>query len=154
MEGSAQTLTAGPDRYSCVVAGTGRLSLQTVLVSVVVLAGACGASSDAKSWDEAESDGRLQPSFMRACIDANAAAGGEVDFTPQQLEVYCECSFVSIVEYFGGEINDGRLSDSDDAEVGRDFEAFVDLESILRDEPEAIPVDIDVRLRNCERSAS
>ena len=51
---------------------------------------------------------------------------------------------VEIVEYFGGEIDgSNRLTDAAAAaDSGRDFAAFKELESTLRDNPEDIPADI------------
>ena len=109
------------------------LTVFILLLSVLVFAGACGSSNDPQSWAEAEEDGNLRPNFIRACTDANADEGA-VDLTDAQLEAYCECAFVEIVEYFGGEIDgDNKLVDVADAIAGRDFEAFRQLESDLRD---------------------
>lgn len=122
------------------------LTIFAMLFSVLVFASACGSSNDPESWAEAEEDGNLRPNFIRACTEANAE-GGEVQFTEAEAAVYCECAFVEIVEYFGGEINgDNALVDVATATAGRDFEAFKDLESSLRDNPEDIPADISAML--------
>jgi hypothetical protein len=112
-----------------------------MLFSVLVFASACGSSNDPQSWDEAEDDGNLRPNFIRACMEANTDDG---ELTADQLAAYCECAFVEIVEYFGGEIDgSNRLTDAAvAADSGRDFAAFKELESTLRDNPEDIPADI------------
>ncbi|MEO0494658.1 MAG: hypothetical protein AAF081_14705 [Actinomycetota bacterium] len=122
------------------------LTIFAMLFSVLVFASACGSSNDPQSWAEAEEDGNLRPNFIRACTEANTD-GADIDFTDDEIAVYCECAFVEIVEYFGGEIDgSNRLVDVADAVVGRDFEAFKDLESSLRDNPEDIPADIRAML--------
>ena len=114
-----------------------------MLFSVLVFASACGSSNDPQSWAEAEDDGNLRPNFIRACTEANTD-GAEIELTADQIAAYCECAFVEIVEYFGGEIDgSNRLSDAAAAaDSGRDFAAFKELESTLRDNPEDIPADI------------
>lgn len=129
------------------------LTVFILLLSVLVFAGACGSSNDPQSWAEAEEDGNLRPNFIRACTDANADEGA-VDLTDAQLEAYCECAFVEIVEYFGGEIDgENKLVDVADAIAGRDFEAFRQLESDLRDDPANIPADIEAMLNGCAAAA-
>lgn len=119
------------------------LTIFAVLFSVLALASACGSSNDPQSWAEAEDDGNLRPNFIRACTEANTD-GAEVELTADQIAAYCECAFVEIVEYFGGEIDgSNRLTDAAvAADSGRDFAAFKELESTLRDNPEDIPADI------------
>ena len=119
------------------------LTIFAMLFSVLVFASACGASNDPQSWAEAEDDGNLRPNFIRACTEANTD-GAEIALTVDQIAVYCECAFVEIVEYFGGEIDgSNRLTDAAvSADSGRGFAAFKELESILRDNPEDIPADI------------
>ena len=114
-----------------------------MLFSVLVFASACGSSNDPQSWAEAEDDGNLRPNFIRACTEANTE-GAEVELNLDQVATYCECAFVEIVEYFGGEIDgSNRLTDAAAAAgSGRDFAAFKELESPLRDTPEDIPADI------------
>lgn len=114
-----------------------------MLFSVLVFASACGSSNDPQSWAEAEDDGNLRPNFIRACTEANTD-GAEIELTADQIPAYCECAFVEIVEYFGGEIDgSNRLTDAAAAaDSGRDFAAFKELESTLRDNPEDIPADI------------
>ena len=55
----------------------------------------------------------------------------EIELTADQIATYCECAFVEIVEYFGGEIDgSNQLSDAAAAaDSGRDFAAFKELES-------------------------
>ncbi len=119
------------------------LTIFAMLFSVLVFASACGSSNDPQSWAEAEDDGNLRPNFIRACTEANTD-GAEVELTADQIAAYCECAFVEIVEYFGGEIDgSNRLTDAAvAADSGRDFAAFKELESTLRDNPEDIPADI------------
>ena len=119
------------------------LTIFAMLFSVLVFASACGSSNDPQSWAEAEDDGNLRPNFIRACTEANTD-GAEIELTADQIAAYCECAFVEIVEYFGGEIDgSNRLADAAlAADSGRDFAAFKELESTLRDNPEDIPADI------------
>ena len=119
------------------------LTIFSMLFSVLVFASACGSSNDPQSWAEAEDDGNLRPNFIRACTEANTD-GAEIELTADQIAAYCECAFVEIVEYFGGEIDgSNRLTDAAVAvDSGRDFAAFKELESTLRDNPEDIPADI------------
>lgn len=119
------------------------LTIFAMLFSVLVFASACGSSNDPQSWAEAEDDGNLRPNFIRACTEANTD-GAEIELTADQIAAYCECAFVEIVEYFGGEIDgSNRLTDAAvAADSGRDFVAFKELESTLRDNPEDIPADI------------
>ena len=119
------------------------LTIFAMLFSVLVFASACGSSNDPQSWAEAEDDGNLRPNFIRACTEANTD-GAEIALTVDQIATYCECAFVEIVEYFGGEIDgSNRLTDAAvAADSGRDFAAFKELESTLRDNPEDIPADI------------
>ena len=119
------------------------LTIFAMLFSVLVFASACGSSNDPQSWAEAEDDGNLRPNFIRACTEANTE-GAEVELNLDQVATYCECAFVEIVEYFGGEIDgSNQLTDvAAAADSGRDFAAFKELESILRDNPEDIPADI------------
>ena len=119
------------------------LTIFAMLFSVLVFASACGSSNDPQSWAEAEDDGNLRPNFIRACTEANTD-GAEIELTADQIPAYCECAFVEIVEYFGGEIDgSNRLTDAAAAaDSGRDFAAFKELESTLRDNPEDIPADI------------
>ena len=119
------------------------LTIFAMLFSVLVFASACGSSNDPQSWAEAEDDGNLRPNFIRACTEANTD-GAEIELTTDQIAAYCECAFVEIVEYFGGEIDgSNRLTDAAvAADSGRDFAAFKELESTLRDNPEDIPADI------------
>ena len=119
------------------------LTIFAMLFSVLVFASACGSSNDPQSWAEAEDDGNLRPNFIRACTEANTD-GAEIALTADQIAAYCECAFVEIVEYFGGEIDgSNRLTDAAAAaDSGRDFAAFKELESTLRDNPEDIPADI------------
>ena len=119
------------------------LTIFAMLFSVLVFASACGSSNDPQSWAEAEDDGNLRPNFIRACTEANTD-GAEIELIADQIAAYCECAFVEIVEYFGGEIDgSNRLTDAAvPADSGRDFAAFKELESTLRDNPEDIPADI------------
>ncbi|MEC7506997.1 MAG: hypothetical protein VX510_09340 [Actinomycetota bacterium] len=118
------------------------LTIFAMLFSVLVFASACGSSNDPQSWAEAEDDGNLRPNFIRACTEANTD-GAEIELTADQIAAYCECAFVEIVEYFGGEIDGSKLTDAAVAvDSGRDFAAFKELESTLRDNPEDIPADI------------
>ena len=119
------------------------LTIFAMLFSVLVFASACGSSNDPQSWAEAEDDGNLRPNFIRACTEANTD-GADIELTAEQVAAYCECAFIEIVEYFGGEIDgSNRLTDAAvAADSGRDFAAFKELESTLRDNPEDIPADI------------
>lgn len=130
------------------------LVLLVLLFSVLVFASACGASNDPETWAQAEEDDNLRPNFMRACTEANQD-GGDLDFDAAQARAYCECAFVEIVQYYGGEFNDeGAISDVADAVQGRDFEAFKAFESGLRDDPEDIPADIEAFLNGCVGQAA
>ena len=115
----------------------------SVLPPMLVFASACGSSNDPQSWAEAEDDGNLRPNFIRACTEANTESA-EIELNADQIATYCECAFVEIVEYFGGEIDgSNQLTDAAAAaDSGRDFAAFKELESTLRDNPEDIPADI------------
>ncbi len=129
-------------------------SLLLVVLALVVFAGACSQSNTPETWGEAEEDGTLRENFIRACLEANED-GGEQQFSETQANTYCTCSFEEIVEYFGGEIGpDNRISDVANAVEGRDFEAFKDLESDLRGDPESIPIDIQRMLEGCAAAAS
>ncbi len=126
------------------------ISLFLILLSLVVLATACGASNDPETWAEAEADGNLRQNFIRACTEANASGGGDVEFTAAQAGRYCECTFTKVVEYFGAEIqSDNTLTDVAEVVVGRDFAAFSQLESDLRSDPEKIPADVEAMLKQC-----
>jgi hypothetical protein len=128
-------------------------TIAVLLLSVMLLAGACGSSNDPETWAEAEQDGRLRENFQAACVEANGEEGAAVEFTDAQIAAYCECAFVEIVEYFGGSINgDNELDDVADAVAGRDFQAFRDLESDLRDDPTQIPADIEAFLDGCAQN--
>lgn len=127
--------------------------LIVALVSVLVFASACGSStSDPQTWAEAEADGNLRPNFIRACTEANTE-DAEFELTEAETAAYCECAFVEIVEYFGGEINgDNALVDVAGATAGRDFAAFQDFENGLRDDPTSIPADVEALLRGCAQA--
>ena len=130
------------------------LTIVVLLLSVILLAGACGSSNDPQTWAEAEEDGNLRPNFIRACTEANAD-GGDLQFDSAQAEAYCECAFTEIVEYYGGQFDaDLAITDVVDAVQGRDFEAFKDFESDLRDDPESIPADIAAFLTGCASQAA
>jgi len=130
------------------------LTIFVLLLSVVLFAGACGSSNDPQSWADAEEDGNLRPNFIRACTEANAEDGADQAFSASQLANYCECAFSEIVEYYGGTISgDNRLEDVAGAVVGRDFQAFKDLESELRNDPASIPADIEAMLNGCANNA-
>ncbi len=131
-----------------------RTSLLVILLSLGVFASACSSSNDPATWAEAEADGNLQPNFINACTEANAD-GGEVQFTSDQARIYCECAFGEIVEYFGGEIKaDSSLDDVANATIGRDFEAFKQLEKNLRKDPQTIPADVEAMLTACAQQVS
>ena len=101
-----------------------------------------------QSWAEAGEEGQLARNFLEACEEAQ---GTGIELNADQIATYCECAFVEIVEYFGGEVSKtGNLYSLTDAAVaaesGRDFAAFKELESALQDNPEDIPADIRVLL--------
>lgn len=131
------------------------LTLLVLFLSVLVFAAACGSSNDPQTWAEAEEDGNLRPNFIRACTDANVEEGG-VELTDAQLETYCECAFVEIVEYFGADIMsfDEPLADSAEAVAGRNFEAFRDFESDLRADPQTVDPAVEAILRGCADNAT
>lgn len=122
-----------------------RLVLVVILLAVALVGSACG-SNDPGSWEEAGDDGNLFENFQKACNDANLE-GGEIDLTDAERAIYCECAFTELVEYYGGEVmENGQIDDVIGAIEGRDFEAFKDLESNLRSDPEDIPTDIEAML--------
>jgi len=136
------------------MAASKRSLIAVLLLALVALATSCGTSNDPQTWAEAEADGNLQDNFQRACIEANQE-GGELDFDDAQAAAYCECAFIEIVEYFGGEIANGNtITDVADAVSGRDFEAFKEFEAGLRDDPERIPADIEAFLTGCAGQAA
>jgi len=130
-----------------------RTRLLVVVLTVLALGGtACGQSNDPASWSEAHEDGNLEENYMKACSEANA--GGAVEFSDSQRAAYCRCSFRAAVEYYGGVVDaDGRLSDHPEPRLGRDFEAFRQLENDLRDEPEDLPADLEVKFNDCTEPA-
>jgi len=122
-----------------------RIVLVVILVVVALVGTACG-SNDPGSWEEAGDDGNLYENFQKACNDANIE-GSETTLTDAERAVYCECAFAELVEYYGGEVmENGQITDVVGALEGRDFQAFKDLESDLRSDPEDIPVDIEAML--------
>ncbi len=119
-------------------------------MGALLFAGACGSSNDPQSWAEADEDGNVQPNFIRACTEANNAEGAAGQLTDAQAEAYCRCAFDEIVDYYGGEIDgEQRLDDVAEAVAGRDFDAFKQLESSLRDDPTHIPADFEALLSAC-----
>ncbi len=130
-----------------------RLRILSIALASVVLAGACSQSNTPKTWEEAEADGSLRQNFSNACVEANTD-GGDVEFTDDQATDYCMCAFEEIVEYFGGEIQgDNTIIGVVGAVEGRNFDAFKDLESDLRSNPEEIPADIEGMLNGCSSRA-
>ena len=128
------------------------LTIIVLLLSVVLFAGACGDSNDPESW--ADGGDNIRDNFNRACEEANAEDGADRAFSdPQQLANYCECAFSEIVEYYGGTISGDKFEDVAGAVVGRDFQAFKDLESELRNDPASIPADIEAMLNGCANNA-
>ena len=124
---------------------------------MALLAGACGQGNDPSSWTEAQQDSEpgdsdLAQNFLKACSDGNS--GGDVEFSDSQTAVYCNCTFRTVVEYYGGVMDgDGRLSDAAEPRVDRDFQAFRDLESSLRDDPQQVPADLESLFGACENQA-
>lgn len=122
-----------------------RLVLVVIVLVVALVGSACG-SNDPGSWGEAGDDGNLFENFQKACNQANVD-DGDIELTDAERAVYCECAFAELVEYYGGEVMaNGQISDVVDAIEGRNFEAFKDLESDLRSDPEDIPSDIEAML--------
>lgn len=122
------------------------LTIFAMLFSVLVFASACSGSNDPDSWDDANEKSQLATNFFEACEEANTD-GAEIEWTKDQIAAYCECAFVEIVEFYGGEASktDGSYSLADAAvaaDSGRDFADYKELESTLRDNPEDIPADI------------
>ena len=117
-----------------------------VIVLVVALVGTACGSNDPASWEEAGDDGNLYENFQNACSAANVE-GGDIELTDAERAIYCECAFVELLEYYGGEVmENGQITDVVDAIEGRNCEAFKDLESDLRSDPEDIPSDIEAML--------
>jgi hypothetical protein len=100
------------------------LTIFAMLFSVLVFASACGSSNDPQSWAEAEDDGNLRPNFIRACTEANTESA-EIELNADQIDG-------------SNQLTDAAAA----ADSGRDFAAFKELESTLRDNPEDIPADI------------
>ena len=87
-------------------------------------------------------DGNLRPNFIRACTEANTD-GAEIELTADQIAAYCECAFVEIVEYFGGEIDGSNRSPMQLLPQIRDVTSRLQGTRVdLRDNPEDIPADI------------
>ncbi len=122
------------------------------MVALILLVGACSQGNDPASWSEAYEDGNLRDNYMKACIEANQ--GGEIEFTESQRSKYCVCAFGRVVEYFGGSVDaNDQLVDSPSDSFGRDFEGFRELENSLRDDPEALPADLESLFRTCRDQA-
>ena len=122
-----------------------RIVLVVILLVVALVGTACG-SNDPASWDEAGDDGNLFENFQKACSEANVE-GGDIELTEAERAVYCTCAFSELVGYYGGEVmENGQIADVVDAIEGRNFNAFKDLESDLRSDPEQIPSDIEAML--------
>ncbi len=122
-----------------------RIVLVVILLAVALVGAACG-SNDPGNWEEAGDDGNLYENFQKACNEANVESG-DSELTDEQRALYCECAFAELVEYYGGEVmENGQITDVVGAIEGRDFEAFKDLESDLRSDPEDIPSDIEAML--------
>ncbi len=124
-----------------------------ILLALVLFAGACSQSNTPSTWGEAEEDGTLRENFIRACLEANDDSG-DVEFSEAEASTYCTCAFEEIVEYYGGEFGaDNEISEVAGAVEGRNFDAFKDLESDLRKNPEEIPADVEGMLSGCATSA-
>jgi hypothetical protein len=121
-----------------------RIVLVVLLLVVALVGTACG-SNDPESWDEAGEDGNLYENFQKACNEANVE-GGDIELTDAERVAYCKCAFTELLEYYGGVMENGQVADIVGAIEGRDFEAFKDLESDLRSDPEQIPSDIEAML--------
>jgi hypothetical protein len=121
-----------------------RIVLVVLLLVVALVGTACG-SNDPESWDEAGEDGNLYENFQKACSEANAE-GGDIELTDAERVAYCKCAFNELLEYYGGMMENDQVADIVGAIEGRDFEAFKDLESDLRSNPEQIPSDIEAML--------
>lgn len=121
-----------------------RIVLVVLLLLVALVGTACG-SNDPESWDEAGEDGNLYGNFQKACNEANVE-GGDIELTDAERVAYCNCAFTELLEYYGGVMENGQVADIVGAIEGRDFEAFKDLESDLRSDPEQIPSDIEAML--------
>lgn len=126
-----------------------RRALFAGLLVLVLLASACSSSNDPNSWTEAGIDGSVRPNFVEACKVANTGSG---QLTDQQANSYCTQAFEALVDYYGGRITQpgNVLQDSAGAAVGRDFAAFLKLDSDLRKDPTSIPPEITTILHDIE----
>ncbi|NIU64011.1 MAG: hypothetical protein GWN73_00570, partial [Actinobacteria bacterium] len=106
-----------------------RPTLVAVLLGLAVIAGGCAASSDPDNWADAEAEGNVRQNFLRSCNEANVEGG---DLTEEQIPDYCECSYAEMVEFFSD-----------------DFQGFKDLESDLRNDPEAVPIEVKALFEQC-----
>ncbi len=109
-------------------------------MALVLVAAACSSSNDPNSWTEAGETDQVRTNFVKACQTANE---GVDQLSQNQAASYCTQTFEALVDYYGGEIMpDGILQDSSTATVGRDFEAFLQLDKDLRSDPTSIPSEI------------
>lgn len=99
------------------------------ILALAVIAAGCSSSSDPDDWAQAEAEGNVRQNFMRSCTEANVEGS---DFTDQQATDYCECAYSEMMEHFAD-----------------DFAGFKDLESDLRNDPTAIPIEVERLFEQC-----
>ena len=123
------------------------------LLALVLLASACSSSNDPKSWTDAGIDGNVRPNFVDACKVANTGSG---QLTDQQANSYCTQAFEALVDYYGGQITQpgNVLQDSASVTEGRDFAAFLKLDSDLRKDPTSIPPEITSMLSDIAKAVT
>lgn len=101
-----------------------RRSRPALLLTLALVLAGCSQSSDPETWEDAEKDlapgeiSTVEANFLRSCEEANG--GARVDGVTD----YCQCSYDALRRFY----------DSD----GRTLQDFVDDESELREDPEAI----------------
>jgi hypothetical protein len=113
-----------------------RLVFLVGVLGLALLLSGCSSSNDPTTWEEAEADGdKVRLNFVVSCEAANSNASDDGD-----VQSYCECSYDELREFYSD-----------------DFQAFVDAESELRNDPEAInntaviPTAVVEALAACER---
>jgi len=130
-----------------------RRAIVAGLMALLLLASACGSNNDPKTWTEAGQDANVRTNFVTACQTANE---GEKGMSTSQATTYCTRSFEALVDYYGGVITQPGdvLQDKDPVVDGRDFTAFLKLDSDLRKDPESIPADVSRMLADIATSVT
>ena len=106
-----------------------RSALGAGVLGLALIAGGCSSSSDPDTWAEAKEEGNVRQNFQRACTEANLEGG---NLTDDQVSDYCGCAYEEMLEHFSD-----------------DFEGFKDLEKELRNDPTAVPIEIERLFEQC-----